>query len=135
VAGALPTEAIDRGAKRVKCGGHADNARDLTPASRGAEYSAGHANAATRKPAAGMTEFEIYLPTTRNDGTSINLAVIDKLKQKLARAFGGYTHLQQRSEGVWSMGGVMFRDEVTKLEADLEQESVLIVAREVRVVS
>lgn len=100
-----------------------------------------------------MKEYEIYLPTKHNDGSAIDPAEIDRVKGQLAKAFGGYTHLQQRSEGAWSMGGVTFRDEVTivrvlndgtkdfdmsgfksSLEATLKQESVLIVERTVAVV-
>ena len=100
-----------------------------------------------------MQEFEIYLPTKHNDGTEIDPAEIARIKAKLAAAFGGYTHLNQRSEGAWRMGGVTFRDEVTivrvlddgtarfdmaafrrELEQSLRQDSVLIIAREVRAV-
>ena len=100
-----------------------------------------------------MKEYEIYLPTTYNDGTPIDPAIIRRLKDTLAAAFGGYTHLRQRSEGSWSIGGVTFRDEITivrvldsgaadfdmgafkkAVESALTQESVLIVEREVRVV-
>lgn len=101
-----------------------------------------------------MKEYEIYLPTTHNDGSPTNSAEIERLKAMLAKAFGGYTHLRQRSEGAWSMGGVMFHDEVTivrvlddgsagfdmtafkkSVEQALRQESVLIVERTVSVVS
>lgn len=99
-----------------------------------------------------MTEYEIYLPTAENDGTPVDARVVDRLKQSLADAFGGYTHQQSRSEGVWKLGSVVFRDEVTivrvlddgssgfdmrafkgEVETALRQESVLIVEREVRV--
>src|SRR5215213_7116643 len=99
-----------------------------------------------------MKEYEIYLPSTYNDGTPIESQLIDRLKQKLADAFGGYTHQRSRSEGAWKLGGVVFRDEVTivrvldhgstgfdmgafkrEVETALRQESVLIVEREVRV--
>jgi hypothetical protein len=101
-----------------------------------------------------MKEYEIYLPTTDNDGSPIDPRELDRVKETLAQAFGGYTHLRQRSEGAWSMGGVTFRDEITilrvlddgsahfdmrafrqSLEAALRQESVLIVERAVSVVS
>ena len=101
-----------------------------------------------------MKEYEIYLPTTHNDGSATDPAEIERLKGVLAKAFGGYTHLRQRSEGAWSMGGVTFRDEGTivrvlddgtasfdmgafkkSVEAALRQESVLIVERAVNVVS
>jgi hypothetical protein len=100
-----------------------------------------------------MKEFEIYLPATHNDGSPTDADAIDRFKRELAEAFGGYTHLRQRSEGAWSMGGVTFRDDVTivrvlddgqtkfdmrtfkkRLEAALQQETVLIVQRDVTVV-
>src|SRR3954453_20654181 len=99
-----------------------------------------------------MKEFEIYLPTTLNDGSPADPAELERVKETLAKAFGGYTHLRQRSEGAWRMGGVTFRDEVTivrvlddgtsgfdmaalkrRLETLLQQEEVLIVSREVEV--
>jgi hypothetical protein len=101
-----------------------------------------------------MKEYEIYLPTTLNDGTAADPAELERVKETLAKAFGGYTHLRQRSEGAWSMGGVTFRDEVTivrvlddgsaqfdmrsfkkSLEISLKQESVLIVERAVSVIA
>ena len=101
-----------------------------------------------------MKEYEVYLPLAGNDGTPTDAAEIDRIKATLVKAFGGYTHLKQRSEGVWSMGGVTFRDEVTivrvlddgktrfdmrafkkALETSLNQESVLIVERPVAIVS
>jgi hypothetical protein len=100
-----------------------------------------------------MQEFEIYVPTRQNDGTEVDPAVIEQIKARLTKAFGGYTHLNHRSEGAWRIGGVTFRDEVTivrvlddgtakfdmaafkeELETALKQETVLIVAREVRTV-
>lgn len=101
-----------------------------------------------------MKEYEIYLPTAHNDGSPTDPKEIERLKSSLAKAFGGYTHLRQRSEGAWSMGGVMFRDEVTivrvlddgtaqfdmvafkkSVEEALQQKSILIVERTVNVVS
>lgn len=101
-----------------------------------------------------MKEYEIYLPTTHNDGSPTDPGEIERLKGVLAKAFGGYTHLRQRSEGAWSMGRVTFRDEVTivrvlddgsakfdmtafqkSVEDALRQKSVLIVERAVSVVS
>lgn len=97
-----------------------------------------------------MQEFEIYLPTKTNDGTPVDGGAIQRIKDELMNAFGGYTHLSHRSEGVWRMGGVTFRDEVTivrvlddgsrkfdmrafkkSIEAALKQEAVLIIARDV----
>jgi hypothetical protein len=100
-----------------------------------------------------MQEFEIYLPTVMNDGAPIDVSVIDRIKDTLVQTFGGYTHLDQRFEGAWRLGGVTFRDDVTilrvlddgrarfdmpafkaSLERALRQDTVLIIARDVRVV-
>ena len=100
-----------------------------------------------------MRELEIYLPLTANDGTPIDGAKIQWIKDTLVKTFGGYTHFDQRSEGVWRMGGVTFRDQITivrvlddgsasfdmpsfkrAIETALAQESVLIIARNVAAV-
>jgi len=97
-----------------------------------------------------MQEYEIYLPTTSNDGEPVDGAEIQGIKDTLVRAFGGYTHLTHRSEGAWRMGGVTFHDEVTivrvlddgsasfdmmafkkSIETSLHQDAVLIVSRQV----
>jgi hypothetical protein len=97
-----------------------------------------------------MREYEIYLPTTHNDGAPVDPRKILDIKRALAKAFGGYTHLNHRSEGVWRMGGVTFHDEITivrvlddgsarfdmaafkkSIENALQQETVLIISREV----
>lgn len=100
-----------------------------------------------------MREYDIYFPTTLNDGRVAPAQDVERLKARLAEAFGGLTHLKQRSDGVWRFGGATFREEVTivrvlddgsanfdmesfrdELAAVLEQERVLIVAREVQVI-
>ena len=100
-----------------------------------------------------MQEFEIYLPTTLNNGIPIDAKEISRIKEMLAKTFGGYTHLNQRSEGAWRMGGVTFRDKVTivrvlddglgkfdwpafkkEVETTLKQEAVLIISRAVKAV-
>ena len=89
-------------------------------------------------------------PTTLNDGTPVEAAKIQGIKDTLVKAFGGYTHLNHRSEGAWRMGGVTFHDEVTivrvlddgsahfdmtafkkSIETALQQEAVLIIGRQV----
>jgi hypothetical protein len=100
-----------------------------------------------------MKEYEIYLPARHNDGTAVDGTKLQGIKDALVKAFGGYTHIDHRSEGAWRMGGVTFRDEVTlvrvlddgsanfdmpafkkTLEATLQQEAVLIITREVTAV-
>jgi len=99
-----------------------------------------------------MRELDIYLPSVRNDGDAVDPDIIEQIKVSLMNAFGGYTHLKNSCEGAWNMGGVTFRDEVTiivslddvstgfdiltfrrNLETVLDQEKILIVAREVTV--
>ena len=48
-----------------------------------------------------MTEYEIYLPVTNNDGTPVDAHEIQRVKELLVKEFGGYTHLQQRNDGAW----------------------------------
>jgi hypothetical protein len=100
-----------------------------------------------------MREYDIYLPAAQSDGKDVDPEKLREIKQRLAEAFGGYTYFKTRNEGVWRMGGVTFRDEITvirvldegasvfdmgrfkqELERELVQESVLIVAREVTVI-
>ncbi len=97
-----------------------------------------------------MRELDIYLPSVRNDGRPVGTGIVEQIKTSLMNAFGGYTHLSTRCEGAWKMGGVTFYDEVTilrvlqetasefdmhafrrNLETVLDQEKILIVAREV----
>lgn len=100
-----------------------------------------------------MQEFEVYLPTMTNGGAPIDPAQIQRIKDTLVAAFGGYTYFDQGFKGAWRMGGVTFHDEVTivrvlddgtaqfdmhafksSIEAALEQDTVLIITREVRVI-
>ena len=97
-----------------------------------------------------MQEYEIHLPTVHNDGRPVDDAKIQEIKDTLIEVFGGYTHLNHRSEGAWSMGGVTFHEEVTivrvlddgsadfdmtafkkTIESLLKQETVLILSRQV----
>ena len=101
-----------------------------------------------------MKEYEIYLPTTHNDGTPTDRAAIERFKGMLASAFGGYTHLRLSSEGSIEgrRGNFPGRGTIVRVlddgkndfdmpafkksvETVLQQQSVLIVEREVSVVS
>lgn len=100
-----------------------------------------------------MREYDVYFPATRGDGKPVDEHELSRIKQQLTEVFDGYTHLQSRSEGAWQVAGVTFHDEVTilrvldsegvgfdfpafkkSLERRLDQESVLIVSREVEVI-
>lgn len=106
------------------------------------------------QPAAlNMREFEIYLPTTQNDGSKIDSGRLRAIRETLLLAFGGYTEMKFEGRGAWKMGGVTYRDEISmvkviasdtsdfdfqafkrQMEIDLDQEAVLIVCREIEIV-
>jgi hypothetical protein len=105
------------------------------------------------QPSLPMREFEIYLPTTQNDGSKIDPRKLAAIRETLLISFGGYTETKFEGKGAWKMGGVTYRDEISiikvlaaatadfdfaafkrRVESDLEQEAVLIVDREVRIV-
>lgn len=100
-----------------------------------------------------MTEFEIYLPRKRGNGSPVDDATMDRIKESLTNAFGGYAQLNG-GPGEWSLGDVLVRNEVTilrvidsgvsgfnmlsfkcSLETLLERDAILIVKRDVSLVS
>jgi hypothetical protein len=87
---------------------------------------------------------------SKNDGTLIDVTMVEGFKEELKTAFGGYTHLKQPNEGAWRMGRVTFREAITilrvlaegseefdmqafkaRLETAFEQETILIIQRDV----
>lgn len=101
-----------------------------------------------------MKEYDLYVPSTYNDGREIDPRKIADLKRILVRQFGGLTHFPQENEGLWKVGNVTFRDRITILRVLAEdcpradeflrnlkpelldqfgQEEVLIVCREVQI--
>lgn len=97
-----------------------------------------------------MKEYDIYLPALQGDDEPVASETVDRIKETVVNAFGGYTHLTQRCEGSWTIGGVEFRESVTilraldgdasgfdmqsfkrSLETVLKQDRILIVVREV----
>lgn len=100
-----------------------------------------------------MTEYDIFLPKSRNDGEPITESRFQSVKSALVEAFGGFTHFNQSSEGAWKVGSVTVKDDVTlvrvlddgssnfdmeafkrRLEVLLDQHQILIVKRAVEVV-
>jgi hypothetical protein len=102
-----------------------------------------------------MKEYDVYLPLFYNHGRAIEDTKVNKVKRRLVEKFGGLTHFPQRNEGLWKFGGTTFRDQVSilrvlaeepdgapeffsklrrQMQHDLEQTSVLIVEREVKIV-
>ena len=98
-----------------------------------------------------MKEYEIYVPLTHNDGSSVDPNVLVHLRERLLEQFGGLTFFPQRNEGFWTFGGVTYRDEIVvyriltaqtgmarkffralkeELKRNLEQEDILIVEKD-----
>jgi hypothetical protein len=103
-----------------------------------------------------MKEYDLYLPLAYNDGRAIPEEKLKGVKKLLLDEFGGFTHFPQQNEGVWKLGGVVFHDQIVilrvlsdhptqtrrffvelriELMRSLEQADVLIVEREVALVS
>lgn len=59
-----------------------------------------------------MKEYELYVPLFLNDGTPVSDEFIDRLGERLLDEFGGCTFFPQPNKGLWTMGDVVFRDEV-----------------------
>ena len=102
-----------------------------------------------------MHEYDLFVPLRYNDGTPVEEEKLARLRRRLVDRFGGLTDLHQRHQGYWRIGGVTFRDEIViyrvladephaareffgrlreELKADLHQEDVLIVERQVEVI-
>jgi hypothetical protein len=99
-------------------------------------------------------EYDLFLPGRYNDGSPVEPEKIQRLKQRLSDRFGGLTFFPQKIEGTWHFGAVTFRDELVivrvlaergvharaffarlkeELKAELRQEEVLVVERNVKV--
>ena len=99
-----------------------------------------------------MKEYDIYIPLNYNDGTPIEARKYQDLQRRLLDHFGGVTFFPQPNKGLWKMAGITYRDEIViyrviapdarnarqqltelkeRLKAELEQEEILIVERDV----
>ena len=102
-----------------------------------------------------MKEYDLYLPLAFNDGRAVPVEELTRIKKMLLDEFGGFTHFPQENEGVWRLGGAVFRDKVViirilsdrpeetrqffaelriELMRSLEQADVLIVERDIALV-
>lgn len=64
-----------------------------------------------------MKEYDIYLPLSFNDGRAVPEEVVNEVKARLVKRFGGLTYFPQENEGTWQFGGTTFRDRVVILRA------------------
>jgi hypothetical protein len=103
----------------------------------------------------GVKEYDLYVPLLYNDGEPVEAEKLSRLKTRLIDQFGGLTHFPQENEGFWKIGNVSFRDQIVilrvltdeplkaqlflaqikkEMKKDWQQQDVLIVAREVKIV-
>lgn len=101
-----------------------------------------------------MKEYDVYVPLTYNDRTSIEPTKFKDIKERLLQEFGGLTYFPQRNEGYWQVGGVTYYDQIViyrvlakdaararkflkgfkeHLKQWLQQEEILIVERDAKV--
>ena len=99
-----------------------------------------------------MKEYELYVPLTYNDGSSIEPEKLVRIREQLLEQFGNLTFFPQHNDGFWTMGGVTFRDSIVlyrivtdkvrparrffrqlkeELKRTLRQEEIFIVERDV----
>ena len=99
-----------------------------------------------------MKEYDLFIPLYYNDGRPIEPQKFQDLQQQLLDQFGGLTFFPQPNEGLWTMAGVTYRDEIVIyrmitsneqearrflsdlkewLKEELRQEEILIVERNV----
>ena len=100
-----------------------------------------------------MKQYELYVPLSLNDGMPVSDELIDRLGVRLLEQFGGCTFFPQPNKGLWTMGDVVFRDEIVifrvltgqvrsarrffrelkrELIHELQQEAILIVEKDVQ---
>jgi hypothetical protein len=101
-----------------------------------------------------VKEYELYVPLTYNDGSAIEVEKLIRVRERLLEQFGNLTFFPQHNEGYWTMGRVTFRDSIViyrvvsdkvrmtrrffrrlkeELKADLKQEEIFIVEKDVNV--
>jgi hypothetical protein len=99
-----------------------------------------------------VKEYDLFIPLYYNDGRPVEPQKFQNLQQQLLDQFGGLTFFPQANEGFWTMAGVTYRDEIVIyrvitsderearrflsdlkewLKAELQQEEILIVERNV----
>ncbi|HEX3601707.1 MAG TPA: hypothetical protein VHU84_16255 [Lacipirellulaceae bacterium] len=92
------------------------------------------------------------MPLRYNDGRPIEGTKLQQLQSELLGQFGGLTYFPQANHGYWKLGDVVYRDEIViyrviasrsresrsflrelkeRLKADLNQEEILVVERDV----
>jgi hypothetical protein len=100
-----------------------------------------------------VKEYDIFVPLYFNDGSPVEAEAFQSLQETLLDQFGGVTFFPQPNKGFWRMAEFTYRDEIViyrvigtdaeharrflwqlkqRLKADLQQEEILIVERDVQ---
>ena len=103
-----------------------------------------------------MAEFDIFVPLCGHDGKKYSRQMINKFRQLIVARFGGMTDFNHESKGIWTIGSVTFRDSIllwrvvsaktkrnhqffrqlkTQMQQQLDQQEILIIRRNIRVMS
>jgi hypothetical protein len=69
-----------------------------------------------------MNIYTLYLPLTYNDGTPIERATFEQIRNELTAMFGALTATSSAAplEGVWVYEGVSYQDKIIKIEVITE---------------
>jgi len=99
-----------------------------------------------------VKEYDLFVPLYYNDGRPVEPQTFQALQQPLLHQFGGLTFFPQPNQGLWTMAGITYRDEIViyrvitsdaqearrfwselkeRLQQELQQEEILIVERDV----
>jgi len=99
-----------------------------------------------------VKEYDLFIPLRDSDGQKLGPAKLKELQAELVEHFGGLTNFPQANLGLWKFGDAVYRDEIvifrvlsndaesaaqflrkikSRLEAELKQDEILIVARDV----
>jgi hypothetical protein len=100
-----------------------------------------------------VKEYDLFVPLTYNDGSPVEAEKLDALQRRL-ETFDGLTFFPQPNHGFWRSGERTYRDEIViyrviapgspasrtfllalkeELERELQQEEILLVERDVRI--
>jgi hypothetical protein len=99
-----------------------------------------------------VKEYDLFVPLYYNDGRQVEPQKFQDLQTQLLDQFGGLTFFPQPNEGLWTLAGITYRDEIViyrvmtaderaarrflsdlkeRLKEAFQQEEILIVERDV----
>src|SRR5437899_4538855 len=67
--------------------------------------------------------FELLLPLQFNDGRPVPPELLGKAAKEIQRQFGAVTWESQLIQGIWSQGGVEYRDKLNRIFVDATPEN------------